>query len=60
MLSNCNGEFHKEANLVLCSGRDQAGLNDGAETDDKDASLSTSALDELKKLRGLSATKDVA
>ena len=57
IFSNYNGDFYKEDNLVLRSG---SGPNDGAETDDKDASLSTSALDELKKLRGLSATKDVA
>ena len=57
IFSNYDGDFYREDNLVLRSG---SGLNDSAETDDKDASLSTSALDELKKLRGLSATKDVA
>ena len=57
IFSNYNGDFYREDNLVLRSG---SALNDGAETDDKDASLSTSALDELKKLRGLSATKDFA
>ena len=60
VFSNYNGHFHIEGNLVLRSGKALTDPNDGAETDDKDASLSTSALDELKKLRGLSATKDVA
>ena len=62
VFSDVNGEFYREENLVLPSGRTltrDRSPDGGEETDDEDASLPL-AFDELKKLRGLTAAKDVA